>query len=215
MQPPRQRNTELNYKRIRKINIDPIIIAKVVHSVTKINPLQHLKTRRRPYVEIRQLAMYLIRELTILPFSKIGSFFGKDHATALYAVNTMENIIHFQKIPMFVEYYYESLEKIKLENEKNDTLNIVRHTLSDQDLDELKTMNAELVFNANYLMNIIDKLPELLRERFINDEEFIYSIKQKNIKLAVVQKPERFSSVYPLLTESKPQGQQVRGEDNS
>ena len=189
MQPPIQRNNQLNDKRIRKINIDPIKINEIVHSVTKINPLKNLKTRRRPYVEIRHLAMYLIRELTMLPSSKIGKVFDKDHATVLYAAKTMENMIHFQKMPMFMEYYYECLEKIKLEHEKSETINVVRHTLEYQDMDELRTINAELVFNVNCLMQIIDKLPELLRERFINDEEFIYSIKQKNIELAVVQEP--------------------------
>ncbi len=133
--------------------------------------------------------MYLIRELTMLSFSKIGEVFNKDHATVLHATKTMESIIHFQKMPMFMKYYYECLEKIKLDHEKSETINMVRDTLEDQDIDELRAINGELVFNVNCLMQIIDKLPELLRERFIDDEEFIYSIKQKNIELAVVQKP--------------------------
>lgn len=47
------------------MNVDPIKICEVVYSVTGINPLKNLHTRKRPYVEIRQLTMYLIRDLCV------------------------------------------------------------------------------------------------------------------------------------------------------
>lgn len=186
MQPPLQRNTELNYKRIRKIDVDPIKIAEIVHSVTKINPLENLHTRRRPYVEIRQLAMYIIREMTMLPTSKIGKIFKRDHATVLHATKTMDNAINFQKIPMLIEYHYQCVRKVKQEHEKSETIRIVRYTLEEQDMDELRTMNSELVFNVSQLLNIIDELPQGIKNIHIKDEELIHTIRQKNTELAVV-----------------------------
>ena len=45
----------------------------------------------------RQVSIYIIREITNFAFPKIGSFFGKDHATAIYAIKqvtkAMENDI--------------------------------------------------------------------------------------------------------------------------
>jgi chromosomal replication initiator protein len=45
-------------------------------------------TRKRPLVEARQIAMYVMRELTELSYPSIGDEFGgRDHTTVLHAVN--------------------------------------------------------------------------------------------------------------------------------
>jgi len=45
-------------------------------------------TRKRPLVEARQIAMYVMRELTELSYPSIGEEFGgRDHTTVLHAVN--------------------------------------------------------------------------------------------------------------------------------
>jgi hypothetical protein len=169
-----------------RTNVTPIKICKVVYSVTGINPLKNLHTRKRPYVEIRQLTMYLIRDLCVIELAKVGKYFNKDHATVLHAVKTMQNAIHFQKLPMFVEYYYDCIRKIEIESKKSETIKIVKHSLEEQDLDELKTINAELVFNINYLLKQLDEIPQGIKERYIDNEELIHTIRQKNIELAVV-----------------------------
>ena len=184
--PSRLKNNPLSRKKFKRINVDPIKICEIVHSVTKINPLENLNTRKRPYVEIRQLAMYLIRELCVTEWTKTGKIFNRDHGTVIHAVKTMEGIIHFQKLPIFVEYYYDCIRKIEIESKKSETIKIVKHSLEDQDLDELKTINAELVFNVNYLLELINEIPQGIKERYINDEELIHTIRQKNIELAVV-----------------------------
>ena len=46
----------------------------------------------RKYSRPRQLAMYLIRELTGLPFEDIGKIFGRHHATVIASVNNIENL---------------------------------------------------------------------------------------------------------------------------
>ncbi len=49
------------------------------------------KSRRQELVIPRQIAMYLIRELTPHSFPEIGSFFsGRDHSTVMYAVNKVQ-----------------------------------------------------------------------------------------------------------------------------
>jgi hypothetical protein len=184
--PSRLVDSPLNRKRFKRINLDPIKICEIVYSVTKINPLENLNTRKRPYVEIRQLTMYLIRDLCVLELAKVGKYFNRDHATVLHAIKTMEGIIHFQKLPIFVEYYYDCIRKIEIESKKSETIKIVKHSLEDQDLDELKTINAELVFNVNYLLELINEIPQGIKERYIDDEEFIHTIRQKNTELAVV-----------------------------
>ncbi len=52
------------------------------------------KSRRQELVVPRQIAMYLIRELTPHSFPEIGSFFsGRDHSTVMYAVNKVQNLL--------------------------------------------------------------------------------------------------------------------------
>ena len=190
---------------LKKEKIDPYIIINAVKEVTGYNPLESTNTRKRPYVEIRQLAMYSIREFTLMSFSSIGKLFDKDHATVLHACRTMENLINFQKEKSYSDCFMR-IQELSYREHAREQMNIdFIRTLPD-DFDALKAMNSELVFNVNYLLDIIDKMPNLLRERFITDEKFIYSIKQKNTYLAMVQKPERFSSLYSLFAEGEPQG---------
>ncbi|MFA5550932.1 MAG: chromosomal replication initiator protein DnaA, partial [Trueperaceae bacterium] len=49
------------------------------------------KSRRQELVVPRQIAMFLIRELTPHSFPEIGSYFsGRDHSTVMYAVNKVQ-----------------------------------------------------------------------------------------------------------------------------
>ena len=51
-------------------------------------------SRRQPLARARQVAMYLIRELTDLSLPKIGQLFGgRDHTTVLHGVNTVAKAI--------------------------------------------------------------------------------------------------------------------------
>jgi len=51
-------------------------------------------SRRQPLARARQVAMYLVRELTDLSLPKIGLLFGgRDHTTVLHGVNTVAKAI--------------------------------------------------------------------------------------------------------------------------
>lgn len=71
------------------------------------NVLYNKKTRRRDIVERRQVAIYILRNHTDLSLSRIGGIFDKDHATALYAVRTIKNLIEVDKKIM---YYVVSIK---------------------------------------------------------------------------------------------------------
>ncbi len=52
------------------------------------------QSRNRDYVNARQIAMYLIQEMTELPLKKIGqSFDNRDHSTVLHSINQVKRQI--------------------------------------------------------------------------------------------------------------------------
>lgn len=54
----------------------------------------HANTRKREYVLPRQIAMYFCKKLTKLSFREIGENIGnKDHATVIFAIKTIKNLI--------------------------------------------------------------------------------------------------------------------------
>lgn len=73
------------------------------------------KTRKREIVQARQIAMYLVRNLTQASLASIGSQMGgKDHATVLHACSTVQDLMETDKS---VKHYVQELEKsLKLHN---------------------------------------------------------------------------------------------------
>jgi hypothetical protein len=67
-------------------------------------PFKFIHTRAQPYVQMRQLTMFIIKEHTQITYAEIGSYFNQDHATALYACKRMQVSVKHNK-------FYES--KIK------------------------------------------------------------------------------------------------------
>jgi len=68
----------------------------VINAVSKITGLNSnqlkMKTRLRPIVENRQIAMYLIQKYTNKSLARIGMIFDKDHATVIHAIKTVESL---------------------------------------------------------------------------------------------------------------------------
>jgi len=56
-----------------------------------------LNTRKTEVVEARQVAMVIIKNNTRLSLSKIGSLFGRDHATVLHAAKVVPRYIEVDK----------------------------------------------------------------------------------------------------------------------
>lgn len=90
---------KLNSNIIKDVNRANEIIDMVcnLYNVT----IEMIKSNRRfrHIVEPRQLAIYLIRKQTLLTIEHIGLIFGgKNHATVIYAVRTMSNLLETKQV---------------------------------------------------------------------------------------------------------------------
>ncbi len=95
----------------RKITLESIkeLVCKEF-SVTEKQLLS--KSRKQDIVRPRQIAMFLARKYTDLPLKQIGAGFNKYHATALYAMNTVEKQLE-QKGQVYqqISYLSKKLER--------------------------------------------------------------------------------------------------------
>jgi hypothetical protein len=65
-------------------------IVSAVGEATHITPAQMRgRSRRQRIAYARQLAMYLMRQITRTSYPLIGAFFGRTHATVIYACESM------------------------------------------------------------------------------------------------------------------------------
>ena len=74
-------------------------IADVVSSHVGI-PTPELKdrSRRRPIVFARHMAMYFAKQFSDKPLTSIGRFFGgRDHSTVLHAINSIEQQVEYDE----------------------------------------------------------------------------------------------------------------------
>ena len=93
---------------------DPRVIIKAVATRYNVSP-ESVKGKRRTnnIVVPRQIAMYLIRNLTGLPLAEIGKYFGnRDHTTVLYAFDRVKDMIETDaEIARAVQDLEEELRK--------------------------------------------------------------------------------------------------------
>ncbi len=76
---------------------EPIKIEKIISEVARtyrVSESDILSNRRTAqHAQARQIAMYIARETTELPYQAIGEAFGKDHTTVLYNVRKVEEFL--------------------------------------------------------------------------------------------------------------------------
>ena len=76
---------------------EPIKIEKIVSEVARtfdVSENEILSRHKTAEVaKARQIAMYIARETTELSYKAIGESFGRDHTTALFSVNKIEELI--------------------------------------------------------------------------------------------------------------------------
>jgi chromosomal replication initiator protein len=92
-------------KRAVKVDNHPLTIDDIVEKVCKhygVNQQNVFsKSRKRDYVQARQIAMYLAQKHTKMPASRIGQLIGgRDHSTVIHSCNTIEKRLKIDK--MFV-----------------------------------------------------------------------------------------------------------------
>ena len=89
-------------KRAVKVDNHPLTIDDILEKVCKhynVAP-QHVfsKSRKRDYVQVRQVSMYLAQKYTKMPASRIGQLIGnRDHSTVIHSCNTVEQRLKVDK----------------------------------------------------------------------------------------------------------------------
>lgn len=74
-----------------------------------------VKTRKRECVEVRQLIFSYLKRYTMLSLQSIGDYFNKDHATVLYGIRRIEELMQVDK--QFRNKYHEL--EVEIINEYN------------------------------------------------------------------------------------------------
>ncbi len=79
--------------------LNPSLITKTVGEYFNVNPTALKgKQRKREILIPRQIAMYLLRDLTKLSLDEIGAYFGRDHSTVLNAIKRVKTLMQKDSI---------------------------------------------------------------------------------------------------------------------
>ena len=102
-------------KNIAKDDQETIDATKIIEIVCKFYGLkkEEILSRKRTknIAEARQIAMYLITEYINIPLDSIGSIFGKDHSTVIYAKNkVVDDIKHSKKLEVQINDMKQMIE---------------------------------------------------------------------------------------------------------
>ena len=83
----------------KRVFLKPERIMELVCRESGLTPeYVNMKTRERKIVLYRQMCHYLAAKNTKMSLAQIGLYFGgKDHATVLYSINTIESLINTDK----------------------------------------------------------------------------------------------------------------------
>ncbi len=89
-------------KRAVKVDNHPLtiddIMEKVCHHYGVSQQSAFGKSRKRNYVQVRQVSMYLAQKHTKMPASRIGQLIGgRDHSTVIHSCNTIEQRLKIDK----------------------------------------------------------------------------------------------------------------------
>ena len=89
-------------KRAVKIDNHPLTIDEIMEKVCNHYGVSQQsafgKSRKRNYVQVRQISMYLAQKHTKMPASRIGQLIGgRDHSTVIHSCNTIEQRLKVDK----------------------------------------------------------------------------------------------------------------------
>lgn len=86
----------------------------------------HAISQKKEVVQARQIISYFAKKETSLTLDKIGQYFGKDHATALHSVKTVNNYIDTDSIYRNkIRGYQEEINKHKEVFKKMDVIKLL------------------------------------------------------------------------------------------
>ena len=89
-------------KRAVKVDNHPLTVDEILEKVCQHYGVpQHQvmsKSRKRDFVQVRQVSMYLAQKYTKMPASRIGQLIGgRDHSTVIHSCSTIEQRIKYDK----------------------------------------------------------------------------------------------------------------------
>ncbi len=89
-------------KRAVKVDNNPLTIDDILEKVCGHFGVEQRyvfsKSRKREYVQVRQVSMYLAQKYTKMPAGRIGQLIGnRDHSTVIHSCNTIENRLKIDK----------------------------------------------------------------------------------------------------------------------
>jgi chromosomal replication initiator protein len=80
------------------VRVDTILAEAAAYFGVTVDDLRS-QNRSRPLVQARQIAMYLVRDLTDLSLPKIGEVFGgRDHTTVLHAMTKVKGLLSEKRV---------------------------------------------------------------------------------------------------------------------
>lgn len=101
---------------INDIQPTPITIERIIEEVARTFEVtsKDIKSPKRAsqISQARQVAMYVVREVTNLSYEEIGKEFGRDHSTAIYAVQQVER--NMKNRPDFKNMVNDLIKNIKV-----------------------------------------------------------------------------------------------------
>ena len=79
---------------LKKMNLSNNVIVSIVCKHYNLDVKRVMsKERYRELVTARQISMYLMRKYTNQTLKEVGGYFGRDHTTAVHALQTLSNLI--------------------------------------------------------------------------------------------------------------------------
>jgi len=119
-------------------------------------------TRKVEILYARQLIAYFSREMKIGSLSFIGKKVGKDHATVVHAIKSINNYIDTDKTKRGqIEKYRERIEHIRMLHIKKEEMEMLITPLKN----EISGLESKLINIQIMSKNIIDSINDLYREK--------------------------------------------------
>lgn len=177
-------NKETGSKEV-DLNVEAII--DICRVILGRNPMNNLKTRKRPIVEARFITMYFIKKYSMLGLVDIGRLFHdkdvkkKHHATVLHACKTVENLLTYDE--RIIDYVTRIDRNIKTaipyikENHKGSIV---------KELKTVKDFNIKLINRAIFLKDKIDRMPDNIKKQYFGNDQYFYPTKQKDSGVGMV-----------------------------
>lgn len=109
-------------------------------------------------VYARQLIFYFARRYDCGTLKWIGERYGRDHATVMHSIKSIENYIDTDKVKKGrIDYYKELIDKVKGLLPKGDEINKMLSPLSKQ-LSELESRCINLSLQISFLKSELSKI---------------------------------------------------------